>query len=90
MTTMRWPTAGPAAEIVSAATGHPLRAERVSDEAMREILRQSGMSDGLVDAIIGISAGLRDDFAPEQPRTIQSTTPTTLAAWTYDVLRPQP
>jgi uncharacterized protein YbjT (DUF2867 family) len=78
-----------AAEIVSAATGHPLRVERIPDEAMHEILHRSGLSDGLVDAIIGMSTGLRDDFVPEQPRTLQSTTPTTLASWTYDVLRPQ-
>ncbi len=47
------------------------------------------MSDGLVDDVIGMSAGLRDNFVPEQPRTVQSTTPTTLASRTYDVLRPQ-
>jgi hypothetical protein len=47
------------------------------------------MSDGLVEAVIGMSTGLRDDFVPEQPRTVRTTTPTTLAAWAYDVLRPQ-
>lgn len=83
---LTWPQA---AEIVSAATGHPLRVERIPDDAMRDILHHSGMSDGLVDAVIGMSAGLQDNFVPEQPRTVQSTTPTTLASWTYDVLRPQ-
>lgn len=56
---------------------------------MRDLLHHAGMSDGLVDAVIGMSVGLRDDFVPEQPRTFQSTTPTTLASWAYDVLRPQ-
>jgi len=83
---LTWPQA---AEIVSAATCHQLRAEPIPDEAMHEILHESGMSDGLVDAVIGMSAGLRDDFIPEQPRTVQSTTPTTLASWAYDVLCPQ-
>jgi uncharacterized protein YbjT (DUF2867 family) len=83
---LTWPQA---AEIVSAATGHPLRVELVPDDAMREILRQAGMTDSLVEAVIGMSTGLRDGFAPEQPRTVHSTTPTTLASWAYDVLRPE-
>lgn len=83
---LTWPQA---AEIVSAAVGRPLRAERVSDDAMRNLLRTSGMTDGLVEAVMGMSTGLRDGFVPEQPRTPHTTTPTTLAAWAYDVLRPQ-
>jgi len=47
------------------------------------------MGDSLVEAIVGMSTGTRDDFVPEQPRTVQSTTPTTLASWAYDTLRPQ-
>jgi uncharacterized protein YbjT (DUF2867 family) len=77
------------AEIVTATTGHPLKVERIPDGAMRDILRDSGMTDGLVEAVIGMSTGLREGFVPEQPRTPQTTTPTTLACWAYDVLRPQ-
>ncbi|MGW1916134.1 NAD(P)H-binding protein [Streptomyces sp. NPDC002076] len=83
---LTWPQA---AEIVSAAIGRPLRAECVSDDAMRNLLRASGMTDGLVEAVIGMSTGLRHGFVPEQPRTPHTTTPTTLAAWAYEVLRPQ-
>ncbi|MFI1602636.1 NAD(P)H-binding protein [Streptomyces griseofuscus] len=82
---LTWPRA---AEIVSAAVGRPLRVERVGDDAMRHLLRASGMADGLVEAVIGMSTGLRDGFVPEQPRTVRTTTPTTLASWAYDVLRP--
>lgn len=39
------------------------------------------------DAVIGMSTGLRANFTPEQPRTLHTTTPTTLAAWVYDTLR---
>jgi hypothetical protein len=83
---LTWPQA---AGIVSAAISRPLRVERVDDDAMRQLLRASGMTAGLTEAVIGMSAGLRDGFVPEQPRTVRSTTPTTLAAWAYDVLRPQ-
>jgi hypothetical protein len=72
---------------VAAVTGRPLRAERISDDAMRERLRGVGMADKQVEAILGMSTGLRDDFVPGQPRDVVSTTPTTLAAWAAQHLR---
>ena len=77
------------AEVVSEATGRPLRVERIPDDAMRDGMLGAGMPDTLVDALIGMSTGLRDGFVAEQPRTVLSTTPTTLASWAYDVLRRQ-
>lgn len=73
-----------AAEIVGTAIDRPLRVERISDDAMRELLRRAGMTDALVDAVIGMSTGLRDGFVPEKPRNIHTTTPTTLASWAYE------
>ena len=83
---LTWPQV---VEIVSEAVGRPLDVEQISDDVMRTVLRGSGMTAGLVEAVIGMSSGLRDDFVPEQPRTVRSTTPTTLASWAYDVLRPR-
>ncbi|MEC4019605.1 NmrA family NAD(P)-binding protein [Streptomyces sp. H27-D2] len=77
-----------AAAIVADATGRPLRAEQIPDDDMRQTLRESGMDEGLVEAIMGMSTGLRDGFTPEQSRDVTTTTPTTLASWSYDVLRP--
>ncbi|MEV0262733.1 NAD(P)H-binding protein [Streptomyces sp. NPDC050617] len=77
------------ADILSAAVGRRIGVERITDDAMRAQLRQVGMSDRLVEAVLGMSTGLREDFVPEQPRTVRTTTPTTLAAWAYDTLRPQ-
>ncbi|ODU02644.1 MAG: NmrA family transcriptional regulator [Pseudonocardia sp. SCN 72-86] len=77
-----------ATAIVSEATGHEVRAERIPDEAMREMLGSVGMSAAMVDGIVGMSTGLRDDFTPEQPRTAATTTPTTLGAWAFENLRP--
>lgn len=82
---LTWPEV---AEIVAAAIARPLRVERVDDDALRADLRGAGMGEDLVEAVMGMSTGLRDGFVPEQPRTVQSTTPTTLAAWAYDELRP--
>ncbi|MGW8332988.1 NAD(P)H-binding protein [Streptomyces sp. NPDC055808] len=75
------------AEILTSATGRRIGVERVSDDAMRTQLGRAGMPDKMVEAVLGMSTGLRGDFVPEQPRTIHSTTPTTLAAWAYDHLR---
>ncbi|WP_242908844.1 NmrA family NAD(P)-binding protein [Actinomadura terrae] len=75
------------ADILTAATGRQIEAERITDDAMRAQLRQAGMTDGLVEAVLGMSTGLREDFVPEQPRTVQSTTPTLLGGWAYDHLR---
>ncbi|WP_232665489.1 NmrA family NAD(P)-binding protein [Pseudonocardia sp. TRM90224] len=77
-----------AAAIVSEVTGRPVRAERIPDERMRETLAGGGMSEGQVNAIMGMSTGLRDGFTPEQSRTAATTTPTTLAEWCYAELRP--
>ncbi|MFE9407936.1 NAD(P)H-binding protein [Streptomyces sp. NPDC006704] len=76
------------AGILTAATGRRIGLERVTDDAMRAQLRRAGMTEGLVEAVIGMSTGLREDFVPEQPRTVGTTTPTTLAAWAHDHLRP--
>lgn len=83
---LTWPQA---AEIVGAAVGRPVRVERVDDEVMRGMLQEAGMSANLVDAVLGMSTGLRDGFVPEQSRTVITTTDTTLAAWSYAELRPQ-
>ncbi|MFG2717863.1 NAD(P)H-binding protein [Streptomyces sp. NPDC048416] len=75
------------AGILTAATGRRIAVERITDDAMRTQLSRAGMTDGLVEAVLGMSTGLRENFVPEQRRTQVSTTPTTLAAWTYDHLR---
>ncbi|MFJ9417173.1 NAD(P)H-binding protein [Streptomyces sp. NPDC101227] len=75
------------ADILTAATGRQIGVERITDDAMRTRLHQAGMTDGLVEAVLGMSTGLRENFVPEQRRTVRTTTPTTLAAWAYDHLR---
>ncbi len=77
-----------ACAIVTEATGRPVRAERISDDAMRSQLAGAGLGPRQVESIVGMSTGTRDGFVPEQPRTVATTTPTTLRAWAYDVLRP--
>ncbi|MET9365132.1 NAD(P)H-binding protein [Streptomyces sp. NPDC006632] len=75
------------AGIVTAATGRQIGVERITDDEMRAQLHRAGMTDGLVEAVLGMSTGLREDFVPEQPRTVRTTTPTTLASWAHEHLR---
>jgi uncharacterized protein YbjT (DUF2867 family) len=75
------------ASIVAEATGRPLRAEQVPDDEIRAGLRAVGLGDAAVEAIVGMAAGLREGFVPEDERSVVTTTPTTLAAWAYEHLR---
>lgn len=77
------------AEILSAQIGHPVRVEQISDETMREQYLTAGMPPGMADAVLGMCTGLRDDFEPEQPRSLATTTPTTLTSWIHDELLPE-
>lgn len=77
------------ARILTEATGHPVKAEQVPDEAMRDGLAQAGMNERQVDALMGMSTGLREGFTPEQPRDLTTTTPTTLRAFVADHIRPR-
>jgi uncharacterized protein YbjT (DUF2867 family) len=76
------------AEIISEVTGHRVRAETVSQDALRRSLRAAGLGDKQVGGIAGMSAVLRDDFVAEDKRSVLSTTPTALSAWVCAHLRP--
>ncbi|TDC50336.1 NAD-dependent epimerase/dehydratase family protein [Actinomadura sp. KC345] len=75
------------AEILTGALGRPVRLQVVSDDDVRAALRAAGLAPGAVEGIVGMTAGTRD-LAPEPPRDLLTTTPTTLAAWAYAHLRP--
>ncbi|MGW5645107.1 NmrA family NAD(P)-binding protein [Saccharopolyspora sp. NPDC003752] len=76
------------AEILSHAVGREVRAERISDDEFRASLRSAGLSNGQVEGVVGMSTGLRENFVPENERSILTTTPTALAAWAHAHLRP--
>ena len=43
-----------------------------------------------VEGLVGMSIGKRGGFTPEQPRTMLTTTPGSLAGWAITHLRPAP
>ncbi len=82
---LTWPEA---AAKLSAATGVSIKARRISDGEQRAALRQAGMSEVAVEGIVGMAAGKREGFTPEQPRTAVTTTPGSLEGWAISHLRP--
>lgn len=76
------------AAVLTTVLGRPVRAERVTDDDVRAALRSVGLADAQVEAIVGMAAGLREGFVPEQPRTALTTTPSALAGWVDEHLRP--
>ena len=76
------------AEKLSHALDRDIKAQLISDDDVREALRGGGMSDKQVEAIVDMSIGVRENFKPEDPRTVLTTTPTGLAGWAREHLLP--
>lgn len=74
------------AEILTQELGGEVTVERIADEEMLQQYVGAGMPAAMADAVLGMSIGLRDDFTPEQERSVATTTPTTLRAWVREEL----
>lgn len=76
------------AQIMSEVLERPIRFQRVPGEAYKATLMQHGMSEawarGLVDMLAQIDQGLYN----AEPRTPESTTPTSFRQWCDEVLKP--
>jgi uncharacterized protein YbjT (DUF2867 family) len=76
------------ARIMSEALGKPVRYQQIPPDAMRERLIGNGwteaMAQGLVDMMLAKEEGLDN----AEPRTPQSTTPTSFRQWCEEVLAP--
>lgn len=77
-----------AAAALSAATGMPITAQQNTDDEQRAALRAAGMGEVAIEGVVGMSIGKREGFTPEQPRTMLTTTPGSLAGWAITHLRP--
>jgi uncharacterized protein YbjT (DUF2867 family) len=77
-----------AAAALSTATGVPITAQQITGDEQRAALRDAGMGEVAIEGIVGMSIGKREGFTPEQPRTMLTTTPGSLAGWAVTHLRP--
>lgn len=76
------------ASLLTSELGHDVTVRRVEDDVMRQRYLEAGLPPALGEALLGMSTGLRDDFTPEQKRSLVSTTPTTLRSWVREELIP--
>jgi uncharacterized protein YbjT (DUF2867 family) len=76
-----------AAAALSTATGRSIEARRITGAEQRAALRDAGMSEVAVQGILGMTSVMNQGFTPEQPRSILTTTPSSLAGWAITHLR---
>ncbi len=76
------------AQIMSEVLGKPVRYQQIPAQALKDRLTGAGMSDataqGTVDMMIAKDQGLDN----AEPRTPESTTPTTFRQWCQEILKP--
>lgn len=78
------------AAIIGAASGTSVRYQQLPAEALRDSLMKRGASVSVADAFAAMFEGFaQPDYRPTEPRTVETTTPTTLAAWVREVLAPR-
>ena len=75
------------AEILEQILGRPFAAEQVADDDMRAALRAAGFGERQVEAMVGMSVGLRERTTPADARSVLTTTPTPLRAWVHEHMR---
>jgi uncharacterized protein YbjT (DUF2867 family) len=75
------------AAILTEATGRRIEYTEISDDELRDRLAGAGLPAAVVAGIVGMTSGTRD-LEPELPREFVTTTPSTLGAWAFTVLRP--
>ncbi|WP_293697097.1 NAD(P)H-binding protein [uncultured Agrococcus sp.] len=73
------------ASMLSAVLGIPVEARQLGDDDVWAALRQIGMLETQIEAIVMMAAGIRD-LTHENPRTYETTTPTTLHGWAMEHL----
>jgi uncharacterized protein YbjT (DUF2867 family) len=79
---------GEAAKIIGDALGRPVTYTQVPIDALRDGLRQAGMSDSVIAGYIDMVNGLSAGAVGAEPRSEESTTPTSVAEFARTVIRP--
>jgi len=76
------------ARIMSQVLGKPVRFQQISGEAFRAGLIASGTSEAIAQAMFDMMVAKNAGLDNAEPRTPQSTTPTTFREWCEEVLKP--
>jgi len=76
------------AQIMSEVLGKPVRFQHIAGEAYKTRLTERGMSDAMAQGTVDMLAAKDAGLDNAEPRTPQSTTPTSFHQWCEDVLKP--
>jgi uncharacterized protein YbjT (DUF2867 family) len=76
------------AQIMSEVLGKPVRFQQIPGEAYKARLTEHGWSEAMVQGMIDMMAAKNAGLDNAEPRTPQSTTPTSFRQWCADVLKP--
>jgi uncharacterized protein YbjT (DUF2867 family) len=76
------------AQIMSEVLDQPVRYQQIPAEALKDRLTGAGMSDAMAQATVDMMVAKDQGLDNAEPRTPQSTTPTSFRQWCLEVLKP--
>ena len=76
------------AQVMSEVLGKPVRFQQIPGEQFKARLTGSGMSEAMAQGMLDMAMAKNQGLDNAEPRTPQSTTPTTFRQWCDDVLKP--
>jgi uncharacterized protein YbjT (DUF2867 family) len=76
------------ARIMTEVLGRPIRFQEVPGPGFKASLMQHGSSEAFAQSLVDMFAEIGQGIYDAEPRTHETTTPTTLRQWCEDVLRP--
>jgi hypothetical protein len=68
--------------------GKPVRFQQIPGEAYKARLTEHGMSEAMAQGMVDMMAAKNEGLDNAEPRTRQSTTPTSFRKWCEEVLKP--
>jgi uncharacterized protein YbjT (DUF2867 family) len=76
------------AQIMSEVLGKPVRFQQIPFEAFKARLTEHGMSEAMAQGMVDMMVAKNEGLDNAEPRTPQSTTPTSFRQWCEEVLKP--
>src|SRR6185312_8590410 len=76
------------AQIMSEILGKPVRYQQISAQALKDRLTGAGMSDAMAQGTVDMMVAKDQGLDNAEPRTPESTTPTTFGQWFQETLKP--
>jgi hypothetical protein len=76
------------AQIMSEVLGRPVRFQQIPGEDFRASLVERGTSEAMAQATLDMMVAKDNGLDNAEPRTPESTTPTSFRQWCEDVLKP--